>query len=354
MRFLPIFFTILFSSLFLISQNAYATDYEWNGSVSNLWSDPNNWDCDGGGACASAPLLLFEITEDSVLIDGGTVTMDVDVTFEPLGIFEIHGGATVTNNAILTTLDTNVVAAFEIADSIFINLGTIQNSGEISVFKSLFDNDNLLTNLGEIFIHATGTVDNSGGTVVSMSSINNFGLFCGGAFTGTASPNPWEPMCTSSNNPPTSSDTSITEDEDTNHTFAESEFPYNDPDGDPLVSITIETLPLDGALELSGTPVTPSQLIMAANIPNLVYIPLPDDNGFPADSFTFTVSDGMASSSPPNTMSINLNPVNDPPIANDDEYTLNNGGKLAVNSVEGVLSNDEDADGDELTAILED
>ncbi len=83
MQFFPIFIAILFSSLFLISQNAYAVEYIWTGNgVNTNWSNENNWECDGVDPCGNAPLTLFEATEDVAIVSSATVTMDVDVTLE--------------------------------------------------------------------------------------------------------------------------------------------------------------------------------------------------------------------------------------------------------------------------------
>ncbi len=77
-----------------------------------------------------------------------------------------------------------------------------------------------------------------------------------------------------------------------------------DPDGDSI-SYAVDTAPVNGTL--TGTE------------PNLTYTPNdPDFNG--ADSFTFTVSDGALSSAPA-TVTVNVLPVNDAPVAQDGTLT---------------------------------
>jgi PKD repeat protein len=71
----------------------------------------------------------------------------------------------------------------------------------------------------------------------------------------------------------------------------------SDADGDPL-SFAVAGSPSNGSL--SGT------------APNLIYTPDANFNG--SDSFTFKVNDGNADSNPA-TVSITVNPVNDPPLA---------------------------------------
>lgn len=77
------------------------------------------------------------------------------------------------------------------------------------------------------------------------------------------------------------------------------------------------------------------------------YDPDSDFNGL--DSFTYIATDGQAdSNSAPVTVTIN--PVNDQPTAEDDEYDTN---RLTLEvEAPGVLENDEDTDDDELTAKL--
>ncbi len=79
------------------------------------------------------------------------------------------------------------------------------------------------------------------------------------------------------------------------------------------------------------------------------YTPNLNFNG--ADSFTYkTVAvDGIPSSNTA-TVTITVNPVNDPPIAIDDAYDAVSGVELTV-AAPGVLGNDQDIDGDTLTVI---
>jgi len=69
------------------------------------------------------------------------------------------------------------------------------------------------------------------------------------------------------------------------------------------------------------------------------------------DQFTYTVSDGSATSNTANVY-INVSHVNHAPVAVTDTYSVNQGDTLTVNAP-GVLTNDSDADGDTLTAELE-
>src|SRR5438034_1342817 len=69
------------------------------------------------------------------------------------------------------------------------------------------------------------------------------------------------------------------------------------------------------------------------------------------DRFTYNASDGQAQGGVA-TVTITVTPVNDAPLAaNDDSYTTPEDTQLTV-SAPGVLANDSDADGDTLSAVL--
>jgi VCBS repeat-containing protein len=101
-------------------------------------------------------------------------------------------------------------------------------------------------------------------------------------------------LSTPSNTPPTADAQSLTTDEDQP---AALELSGSDPEGNAL-TFAVATLPANGTL--SGTS------------PKLIYTPAANFSG--TDSFTFTASDGQATSAPA-TVSITVNPVNDAPTA---------------------------------------
>lgn len=78
------------------------------------------------------------------------------------------------------------------------------------------------------------------------------------------------------------------------------------------------------------------------------YTPSADFNG--TDAFTYVANDASTDSGPA-TVTITLNPVNDPPVTSGDGFTTDEDVPLDVNAP-GVLGNDTDADDDPLTAIL--
>jgi hypothetical protein len=133
------------------------------------------------------------------------------------------------------------------------------------------------------------------------------------------------------NQPPTAQPQAVTTPEDTPVPITLSAV---DPDGTPL-TYTVVSGPARGAL--SGT------------APELTYRPHANLSG--ADSFTFRVSDGQASSQA--TVTISVLGINDAPVAVSDTYTVAPGGTLSVGAA-GVLGNDSDLEATPLQASLVD
>ncbi|MGV2340835.1 MAG UNVERIFIED_CONTAM: Ig-like domain-containing protein [Planctomycetaceae bacterium] len=106
-----------------------------------------------------------------------------------------------------------------------------------------------------------------------------------------------------------------------------------DPDGDAL---TVQSVldPLHGALILSANG-------------QFTYTPSP--NYFGEDTFSYSVSDGLLTSSPV-VVTIAVTPVNDPPTTTADSFTLNEDTSLSI-ALPGLLANDSDPEGSPITAI---
>src|SRR5439155_1283648 len=111
------------------------------------------------------------------------------------------------------------------------------------------------------------------------------------------------------NDPPAANDQSLTSAEDTPLAIT---LTGSDIDGDPL-SYSIVTAPAHGTLTGSGA--------------NRTY--LPATNFFGADKFTFKATDGQLDSSDA-TITIQVTPVNDPPVANSQSITNNEDTALAI------------------------
>ena len=107
----------------------------------------------------------------------------------------------------------------------------------------------------------------------------------------------------------------------------------SDPDGDQLTAIKL-TNPQHGTLDLNSNG-------------SFVYTPTPGFTG--SDSFTYKANDGTLDSNVA-TVSITVNQVNNPPQAVADSYSTDKDTPLNV-PAPGVLANDNDPDGDQLSAI---
>lgn len=117
---------------------------------------------------------------------------------------------------------------------------------------------------------------------------------------------------TNVNEAPTLAAVSVNGFEDSTLAFTSVNFTgsFTDPENDAFSSITVATLPATGALKLAGTDVTASQVISAANLPNLTYVPALHENG--PKTFTVTATDGTFTTSAV-TVTMNLTAVNDAP-----------------------------------------
>jgi hypothetical protein len=130
------------------------------------------------------------------------------------------------------------------------------------------------------------------------------------------------------NHAPAGADGTVTTPEDVAYTFAAADFGFGDPSDSPpnaLKAVEVTTLPPTGTLKLTGVAVTAGQFVSAADIAvgKLTFNPAADASGSPYATFTFQVQDdggtanGGADLDPtPNTLTINVTPVNDAPVVN--------------------------------------
>ncbi|MEG4385594.1 cadherin-like domain-containing protein, partial [Microcoleus sp. N9_A2] len=133
--------------------------------------------------------------------------------------------------------------------------------------------------------------------------------------------------------------------------------PAGQPDNYSIPHDKVFNLPARGVLanddDLDGDPLT-AKLVSVPNNGKVnfnpdgsfSYTPNPGFAGF--DNFTYSVSDG-ASPSPP--VPVNLNVINFPPAGQPDNYSIPQD-KVFNLPARGVLANDDDLDGDALTAKL--
>ncbi len=93
---------------------------------------------------------------------------------------------------------------------------------------------------------------------------------------------------------------------------------------------------------------TQGSLMLHAN-GTFSYTPAANYHG--TDTFTYVANDGQADSNVA-TVTLVVTPVNDPPLATNDQYRSLKNKPLRVDAVSGVLRNDCDSDGDRLSVVL--
>ena len=115
---------------------------------------------------------------------------------------------------------------------------------------------------------------------------------------------------------------------------------------DTSINISVLENDIDGdTLTLSKT-TTPEHGSVVINDDNTITY-RPNDNYNGTDSFEYTASDGDKESS--ETVDITVNPVNDTPVATDDNINISE--LLTSNIYNGLLANDMDIDGDNLKIV---
>ena len=167
------------------------------------------------------------------------------------------------------------------------------------------------------------------------------------------------------NDAPSGADKAIATNEDSTQVLTWADFGFSDPTDSPAdaaLSVKISSVPNAGSLMLNGVAVALGQEILKAEIDagKLTFAPAPNANGDGYASFDFQVRDdggtahnGADLDPTPNTITFNVIPQNDAPVANDDGGP----GHDAIATCEDqpitvdALANDSDVDGDALTIV---
>ncbi len=282
--------------------------------------------------------FTFQVSDGTVFSSSATMTVNVTPVNDP---------PTTSNNSVTTPEDTPVTfaaASFPFSDvdtsdslqSVKItalpSVGTLTLGGVAVTLNQIIPTASLNTLVFTPALNGTGspyttfTFQVSDGTVFSSSATMTVNV-------------------TPVNDPPTTSNNSATTPEDTPVTFTAASFPFSDVDSsDTLQNVKITALPSVGTLTLGAVAVTLNQIIPTASLITLVFTPALNANGSPYTTFTFQVSDGTVFSGSA-TMTVNVTPVNDPPVADDEAFTVAEDGAVIIN----VLAGDTDLDGDTLT-----
>jgi hypothetical protein len=152
------------------------------------------------------------------------------------------------------------------------------------------------------------------------------------------------------NHAPAGADGTVTTQEDVAYRFAAADFGFGDPSDSPpnaLKAVEVTTLPPTGTLTLTGVAVTAGQFVSAADIAagKLTFNPAADASGSPYAAFTFQVQDdggtangGIDLEPTPNTLTINVTPVNDAPAVATAAGSLTDGANQAPTPIDPGLS----------------
>ena len=147
------------------------------------------------------------------------------------------------------------------------------------------------------------------------------------------------------NDLPTISDFQVDLDENSQLIFNEDFFNNNfsDPDNTKLQKIKIYNLPADGRFLLFDQPVSANQEVFSNDLDNLKYVP---DKGFTGQEvIEWNATDGIDYAVSAAQLTINVNDINFPPEANNDNVKTLEDIPVEID----VLANDNDDDGDDLT-----
>ncbi|MBI5735784.1 MAG: tandem-95 repeat protein, partial [Mycolicibacterium neoaurum] len=191
------------------------------------------------------------------------------------------------------------------------------------------DGDSLAVSLGVGPAHGSLTLNPNGSfSYIPAANYNGTDSFTYTVTDGVATSNSATATITVNavNDIPVASDASFSVNEDGSYTGTVS---VNDVDGDSVTSVVVNG-PAHGSLAFDGSGA-------------FVYTPAANYTG--TDSFTYTATDGVGTSSVAR-VSITVTPVNDTPVAVNDTFTANEDSILTGS----VLSNDTDVDGNTLTA----
>ena len=165
------------------------------------------------------------------------------------------------------------------------------------------------------------------------------------------------------NDAPAGTDKTFSILEDSIYTFTTSDFGFSDPNDVPpnsLLAVKITTVPGAGSFTLSGVGITAGQSVLASSISggNLKFTPAANANGASYASFTFqvqddggTVNSGNDLDPSPNTMTINVTAVNDPPTGTSTAVTILEEGQYVFASADFGFSDPNDVPPNTLSAV---
>ena len=279
------------------------------------------------------------LSKDGAALESGGTFTQADIDAGKLA-YTHNGGETAADSFTFTVSDgevpleeaTFVITVNPVNDPPVANAQSVETDEDVSVGITLTGNDpdeNPLTyTVGTGPSH--GTLSGTAPDLIYTPSQDWYGedSFTFKANDGTVDSAPATVSITVNpvNDPPVADAESVMMDEDVSMGIT---LTGSDPDAEDVLSYSVVAGPSHGTLE--------------GIAPDLIYTPALNYNG--EDSFTFKVNDETVDSTPA-TVTITVNPVNDPPVAVDDTDSTPEDTPVTVD----VLANDSDVDaGDALT-----
>ncbi len=308
-------------------------DVALNGDVST-----NDSDVDGDN-------LTYSVNDN---VSNGTLAFDSDGTFTYTPDDDFNGNDSftyeVSDGELTDTATVNITIA-PVNDAPVANDDTVTMDEDTSVTIDVLGNDDDVE--GDDLTISSITQPSNGTALVQDNKVDytpdaNFNgtdsftyeVSDGNGGTDTATVNIMVNDVPEPNTAPEAEDDNYSVDEDIVLNVAAPGFLANDDDAeDDTLSATLDVDVTSGTLAFNSDG-------------SFTYTPDANFNG--TDSFTYEVSDGLDSDTA--TVTITVNPINDAPVANDDNFETDE--DVALNG--DVSTNDSDVDGDNLTYSVND
>ena len=293
-----------------------------------------------GGTTSSAATMSLNVSADAGPTAGASsvsVTEDATYTFKSTD-FVYSDAADVTTDplggVIITSLPTTGTLKYN---------GTAITSAQASAgFSISAANIGLLT-----FVPGTDVVTQGSFSFKVTDSLG-----------GTASSAATMSLNVTPDAGPSAVNSSVTVIENKTYTFKGSDFGYSDTADvttDPLGSVTITSLPVNGSLNYNGTPITSTQAsagftVTAANIGLLTYVPATNDTT--GGSFSFEVTDSLGGTTSATAATLALRITADPgPLAGASTVTVTEDVTYTFKSADFVYSDTFDSTTDPMASV---
>jgi hypothetical protein len=274
-----------------------------------------------------------------VLADSGTNKTTQQFT---IGVTDVAPSAPIDNNGAVNTV-------FELAatgTAVGITAFSADPGGGPAATYSLTDNAG-----GRFAIDAnTGIVTVANGTAIDFETApgHAYGITVRATSGALSSTQNFSIAVANVNEAPQGTNNTITTPEDTPYVFSIADFGFSDPldSSAPNALLAVKITSLAASLTNNGNPVNVGDFISAVDIAagHLVFTPASNFSGFPEPTFSFRVQDnggtangGIDLAQTPNSMLIEVTPVNDAPVVTAG-HTLNYAENQAATAIDTAIT----------------